>query len=190
MFGSTEIPDLIDDNNFTYKKRNYLISDITALRYRRESVKSSIYFIPVNTSDDLEFTIEFSNNEKLNIKESIKGENKVLLEFFDYIRENSFQNRILKYVTTLEKDKCFTYNNIFFHENGDIVQNNKKFNIKENGVRFGYEPFTLTVVPKQGFFEGIFNNKKIQVEINNDMDCFMVLMNKLYSIDWSTLRQL
>ena len=90
MFGSTEIPDLIDDNNFTYKKKNYLISDITALDFTRQSSTSSFVFIPVHTSDDLDFTIYFINNEKLRINQSIKGKNKVFLEFFKFIQEHSY----------------------------------------------------------------------------------------------------
>ena len=120
MFGSTEIPDLIDDNNFTYKKRNYLISDITALDFTRQSSTSSFVFIPVHTSDYLDFTIYFINNEELRINQSIKGKNKVFLEFFKYIQEHSYKNRILKYITMLENDKYFVYNNVKFYKPKDI----------------------------------------------------------------------
>ena len=46
MFGSTEIPEIIDEKRFKYASKEYTISDIIALDYSRESVTSSIYFIP------------------------------------------------------------------------------------------------------------------------------------------------
>lgn len=189
MFGSTEIPDLIDDNNFTYKKRNYLISDITALDFTRQSTTSSFVFIPVHTSDYLDFTIYFINNEELRINQSIKGKNKVFLEFFKFIQEHSYKNRILKYITALEKDKYFVYNNVKFYENGNVemLSTNKKFNINDKEVRFQYEPFNFTITPKQGFFEGIFSSKSINIEIKKDMDCFFTILSELYSLDLNKL---
>ena len=58
----------------------------------------------------------------------------------------------------------------------------------------GYRDKTLIpsydVFDENRYFTASKDITPIQVEINKDMDCFMVFINKLYSIDWSTLRQL
>ncbi len=125
-------------------------------------------------------TINAVNTQKTRLSLYIRGRKKPIyikkttmyvtpkiVEVYNYIAKETFQNRLSFYTSQLGQVGGFTYGNCNIYSDGRVVSNGKIFSLSKADI----EAFEITI--KQG---GLFSSK-VKIDLNLDRDIILTLID-------------
>jgi|GEM_PF-630295 len=150
-------------NRFIYKKKEFNFAEIESLSwYWLTRIINGI------SNQEIKFIINVKNSDtRIKIKNSLLVRQKKLVKAYEFIAEETFQNRLKKYLDQFDKYGCFKYQYVLIYSDGQVKYGKKYYSLENAQL----EPFKIKI--KQG---GMFSSKCV-IETRIDRDVILSLID-------------
>lgn len=183
-----------DRESLNYKGTVYKFSDITHLYFSHSITRHSINLIETGKTEDVFLKIFLANGRsiKLAFTEIYKSKTREnldnLISLYQFIAENTFNQRLQLYLCQVQKYGYFEYDECKFYPNDKIVFKNKSFPINSSSFLKGGGVIELR--PKNWtIFDRIKRETTLtkipQFCYETDSDVIFYILDKYFNLRWS-----
>lgn len=186
----------LEGNEFSYRKKKYKVDEICHISFSRAVTTHKTNYVKTGETEKVSMGLTFFNGSTVNISMDEEGfffngnksvEIIKIVEFYTYLSHVTFEIRLAKYESEIDKNDFFVYDDCHFYPNDKIVFRGKDFYMNSTSFLRSYGNIEMR---KKDF--GFLDKVKREVTFTKipqfstivDTDIIFYILDKHFSLRW------